>query len=80
MFPFFSFGKRSKEEAKRRLTVILQYERSGIPPALIENLRNDIVSVLSKYPQLEISSIDLAVRSQREHTAEIYISIPVRNF
>ncbi len=80
MFSFFKFKSKSKDEAKKRLTVILQYERQGIPPSLIENLRNDIMSVLSKYPQLEINNIDLAVKGDREQEiSQIYISIPIKN-
>ncbi len=79
MFSFFKFRRKSKDEAKKRLTVILQYERKGIPPSLIENLRNDIMSVLSKYPQLEINSIDLSIKGDKEQVSEIYISIPVKH-
>ncbi len=80
MFLFFGLGKKSKDEAKRRLNIILQYERVGISPSLIENLKKDIVSVLSKYPQLEANKMNLAVRSERERIPEIHINVPLRNF
>jgi len=78
MLSFLKFRKKSKDEAKKRLTFILQYERHGIPPSLIENLKKDIISVLSKYPQIDIDDINLAFKGETEGIAEIYISIPVK--
>ncbi len=78
MLPFLRFGRKSKDEAKKRLTLILQYERQGIPPSLIDNLRKDIIGVLSKYPQIDIDDINLSLKGDREGVAEIYISIPVK--
>jgi len=39
----FSFGNsKSKEEAKRRLTLVLAYERKGLPPNFIERLKEEL--------------------------------------
>jgi Septum formation topological specificity factor MinE. len=36
---------KSKDEAKRRLTLVLSYERRGLPPNFVEKLKDDLVYV-----------------------------------
>ncbi len=40
---FFNRGK-SKDEAKRRLALVLCCERKGIPPSFVDRLRDDLIS------------------------------------
>ncbi len=48
MFGFFK-RKKSKELAKNRLKLILSYDRAGISPGKMENLKNDLLEVMRKY-------------------------------
>ncbi len=47
----FNRGK-SKEEAKKRLTLVLSYERKGLPPNFVDRLRDDLISVFLKIPSV----------------------------
>lgn len=67
----------SKEEAKKRLTLVLSYERKGLPPNFVDRLRDDLISVFSKYPQFEVKRIEVDIRREREGFDELWISIPL---
>lgn len=68
----------SKEEAKKRLTLVLSYERKGLPPNFVDRLRDDLISVFSKYPQFEVKRIEVDIRREREGFDELWISIPFK--
>jgi len=75
--PFFNIGK-SKDEAKRRLTLVLSYERKGLPPNFVDRLRDDLISVFSKYPQFEVKKIEVDIRKDKDDFDELWISIPFK--
>ncbi len=68
---------KSKDEAKKRLTLVLSYERRGLPPNFVESLKNDLISVFSKYPQFEIRKIEVDIKRE-EGFDELWISIPFK--
>ncbi len=74
---FFNRGK-SKDEAKRRLTLVLSYERKGLPPNFVDRLRDDLISVFSKYPQFEVKKIEVDIRKDKDDFDELWISIPFK--
>ncbi len=73
----FTRGK-SKDEAKRRLTLVLSYERKGLPPNFVDRLRDDLISVFSKYPQFEVKKIEVDIKKDKEDFDELWISIPFK--
>ncbi|QID33562.1 cell division topological specificity factor MinE [Pampinifervens florentissimum] len=74
---FFNRGK-SKDEAKRRLTLVLSYERKGLPPNFVDRLKDDLISVFSKYPQFEVNKIEVDIRKDKDDFDELWISIPFK--
>lgn len=59
----FLFGRsKSKDEAKRRLTLVLAYERKGLPPNFVERLKDDLVYVFSKYSQFDVNRIEVDIK------------------
>jgi cell division topological specificity factor len=75
----FLFGRsKSKDEAKRRLTLVLAYERKGLPPNFVERLRDDLVYVFSKYSQFDVNRIEVDIKKEREGFEELWISIPFK--
>ncbi len=74
---FFNRDK-SKDEAKRRLTLVLSYERKGLPPNFVDRLRDDLISVFSKYPQFEVKKIEVDIRKDKDDFDELWISIPFK--
>lgn len=74
---FFNRGK-SKEEAKKRLTLVLSYERRGLPPNFADRLAEDLISIFSKYPQLDVEKIEVDIRREKEGFDELWISVPFK--
>ena len=72
------FGRKSKDIAKKRLTLVLSYERKGLPPNMVEKLKEDLISLFSKYPQFEANSIDVSLKTNEDEKEELWISIPFR--
>ncbi len=73
----FTRGK-SKDEAKKRLTLVLSYERKGLPPNFVDRLRDDLISVFSKYPQFEVKKIEVDIKKDKDDFDELWISIPFK--
>jgi len=73
------FGNsKSKDEAKRRLTLVLAYERKGLSPNFIERLKDDLVYVFSKYSQFDVSRIEVDIKKENDDFEELWISIPFK--
>ena len=75
----FLFGRsKSKDEAKRRLTLVLAYERKGLPPNFVERLRDELVYIFSKYSQFDVSRIEVDIKKENNGFEELWISIPFK--
>ncbi len=72
------FGKKSKDVAKQRLMLVLSYERQGLPPSMVERLKEDLINLFSKYPQFDARGIDVTLRKNEEDREELWISIPFK--
>ena len=72
------FGKKSKDVAKQRLMLVLSYERQGLPPSMVERLKEDLINLFSKYPQFDAKGIDVTLRKNEEDREELWISIPFK--
>lgn len=60
MFGFFK-RKRSKEDVKNRLQLILSYDRAGLSPGRMENLKSDLLEVMRKYFPSNDDSFDVSL-------------------
>ncbi|MCX7990059.1 MAG: cell division topological specificity factor MinE [Aquificaceae bacterium] len=69
---------KSKDEAKRRLTLVLSYERKGLPPNFVDRLREDLISIFSRYPQFEVKKIEVDIKRDKEDFDQLWISIPFK--
>lgn len=60
---FSSFFKKenSKEEAKNRLKLVLIQDRAMLPSGVLDNMKDDILKVLSKYVEIEKSKLNIEV-------------------
>lgn len=72
------FGKRtsSKEMAKKRLQDVLIYDRSGIPPELLQVMKNDIITVISKHVWVDREGIQMKLSHQQGLT-RLVADIPI---
>ena len=72
------FGRRdTKSVAKERLKLILVQDRALLSPSLLNNMREEIINVISKY--LDIQQSDISIQIQRESRKTILEAIiPVK--
>lgn len=67
----------SRTQAKQRLKFILAHDRAAISPQMFEQLRREIMQVVSKYVELEEEDIEINLESNRDLTAVI-ASLPIK--
>jgi cell division topological specificity factor len=67
----------SRTKAKQRLKFILAHDRAAISPQMFEQLRREIMQVVSKYVELEEEDIEINLESNRDLTAVI-ASLPIK--
>ncbi len=60
---FFRRNKQKKSgyDAKSRLKLVLYSEHQGLPPETIEQIKTDIISVISKYVDVDIDNFDIKI-------------------
>lgn len=69
--------EKTSGTAKRRLSMVLVMDRVGLAPRYMEDMRNEIVAVVSNYLHVDPDSMELQVR--REGDSIMLVSnIPVR--
>ena len=73
MFSFLR-GKRSKDELKNRLELVIAYDRAQISPGIVDALRNDLMEVVRRYFPTEGSNVDI---EQRGDTVVLVANIPL---
>lgn len=76
----FSKEPSSANKAKDRLRLVLINDRTDLTGATLENLKDDLVEVLSRYIQIDPDSIQIDITQdgrQQRLIADIPISGPV---
>ena len=51
----------SKNDAKNRLKLVLIQDRAMLPSGVLENMKDDILKVLSKYVEIEKSKLNIDI-------------------
>jgi cell division topological specificity factor len=69
-------ANKSGSIAKDRLKVVLLTDRIDISPAMMENLRNDIIAVIKNYVEIDEKHIELDLEKET-NTVAIVANIPV---
>lgn len=66
------------QTAKRRLQLVLIHDRSDISPELMENLRKDLINVISNYLEIDDQHIELDLE-KADRSVALVANIPVKN-
>lgn len=66
----------SAKEAKERLRIVLIHDRTDISPQLLENLRVEMIGVLTKYMDIDESKIEMDL-DHDESAVALVANIPV---
>jgi cell division topological specificity factor minE len=69
----------SKDDAKNRLKLVLIQDRAMLPSGVLENMKDDILKVLSKYVEIEKSKLNIDICPYDEDPRKIALvaNIPI---
>ena len=73
---FHGNHKNSKTIAKERLRLVLAHDRSGIPPELLNVMKNEIIVAISKHVRVDRDGIEVNLSQTRGHT-RLLADIPI---
>lgn len=68
--------KSSKEIARDRLKVVLIHDRANVSPEVMEQLKNDIIRVISNYMEINQQEMDISLANDADSVA-LVANIPV---
>jgi len=62
---FGLFGRqKSKDRVKERLKLVLSYDRARLSPGKMDELKNELLQVISKYFPADESNYDVSLEQQ----------------
>ncbi len=67
----------SKDLAKERLRLVLVHDRIGVSPELIEEMKEELIGVISKYLDIDDEGIDMDLERQ-DNSVALIANIPVK--
>lgn len=67
----------ARTDAKNRLKLVLMHDRTQLSPALLEEMRDEMVRVISKYVEIDQSALELNLESDESNTVALVANIPV---
>ena len=72
------FGKKeqSGKIARDRLKVVLIHDRANISPEVMDNLKNDIIKVISNYMDINQKDMDISLEND-DNSVALVANIPV---
>lgn len=74
---FFGGGSRdSAQTARDRLRIVLIHDRTDISPQLLENLRMEMIAVLTRYMDIDTNKIELDL-DRDDQSVALVANIPV---
>lgn len=71
-------NRRSANTAKERLQLVLIHDRTDLSPGLLENLRDELIAVISRHVEVDRSSVRLEMTSEGREQ-RLVADIPLKN-
>lgn len=66
----------AKNDAKNRLRLVLMHDRTQLSPVVLEQMRDDMVEVISKYVEIDKNALEVNLESE-SNTIALVANIPV---
>lgn len=73
----FKLGE-SRQAAKERLQLVLIHDRSSVSPQIMEALKEDLIKVISRYLEIDISALEIGVE-RRDGMIAFAANIPIKS-
>ena len=70
--------KKSAQTAKERLQVVLIHDRASVAPEVMEQMKDEIIAVTSKYMDLNKNGMEISLANDSESVA-LVVNIPVNS-
>ncbi|MEE3719629.1 cell division topological specificity factor MinE [Tumidithrix elongata RA019] len=67
----------SSAKVKQRLKFILAHDRAALTPQMFDEMRREIMQVVSKYVELDEDSLDIRLESDQRNTI-VVANLPIR--
>lgn len=83
-FTDFFRKKSSGSMAKDRLKLVLVSDRANCSPDLMEQIKNDIINVLSKYVEIDQTGLDIKIEQTESESNNgtvpaLFANIPIKS-
>ena len=69
-------GESSRDRAKDRLRIVLIHDRTDISPQLLNDLREDMIDVLTKYMDIDHDKIELNL-DREDQAVALVANVPI---
>ncbi len=66
----------SKEVAKDRLKLVLIHDRTDVSPAVMEQMKDEIIAVISRHVDIDRAGVDIKL-TQEDHESRLVADIPL---
>lgn len=76
--------KTSSNVAKDRLKLVLISDRAGCSPEILEQIKNDIIGVISRYIEIDLDGLDINITQTESEgnngtVPALFANIPIKN-
>lgn len=76
--------KASSNIAKDRLKLVLVSDRANCTPEIMEQIKNDIIAVISKYVEIDAEGLDIKITQTESEgnngsVPALYANIPIKD-
>lgn len=76
--------KSSGNVAKDRLKLVLVSDRANCSPEIMEQIKNDIINVISKYVEIDVEGLDIKITQTESEgnngtVPALYANIPIKD-
>lgn len=73
-----SGSEGSKKQAKERLRLVLVHDRASLSPGLVEDLKEELIQVISKYMDIDEEGLEVSF-DESDDSVALIANIPVKS-